>query len=135
LLSVLTIDLLADGLLVRAESQKTATGQWCQLPVETIEAVQRIVVPSEPLLFHPGVKPEQVGRWFRVLLDRSGIFAPKGSGMRFHRLRRSKASYTEVAGGDAQTALQHSARSVTVRYLDPRITGVGRQPWMPKPHF
>jgi integrase len=135
LLSILAVDFLPEqgGLLVRAETQKDREGQWFFLPPNTIAAVQRIVVPSEPLLFHPGVKVEQVGRWFRSILDRSGIYAPKGSGMRWHRVRRSKASYTEAAGGDAQRALGHSARSVTERYLDPRIVGRGRQPWMPVP--
>lgn len=135
LMSLLTVDFLPDqnGLLSRPETEKDDEGGWYFLPPETIKAVQRIVRPEEPLLFHPGVKPETVGRWLRKILDKSGIYAPKGCGMRWHRIRKSKASYTEAAGADAQLALNHSARSVTERYLDPRIVGRKRFPFMPKP--
>ena len=86
-----------------------------------------------PLLFGDSVAVSTVGKWFRKILDRSGIYAPKGSGMRFHRIRKSKASYTESLGGDAQRALGHSSRSVTERYLDPRITQLSRVQYMPRP--
>jgi hypothetical protein len=36
-------------------------------------------------------------------------------------MRRSVASYFKQAGGDATELLDHSARSVTQAYLDPRI--------------
>lgn len=135
LLSIRTIDFLPEshGVHCTAETQKDDEAQWFFLADRTLDALTAIVVPSETLLFHPHVRPEAVGRWFRVILDRSGIHAPKGSGMRFHRLRRSKASYTEAAGGDAQRALGHSSRSVTSRYLDPRIVGQIKQPPMPMP--
>jgi integrase len=134
LLSIRTIDFLPEsgGLYARAETQKNGEGQWFFLPPETIAAVQKIMIPSEPLLFHPGVAPETVGRWFRVLLDQSKIYAPMGCGLRFHRIRKSKASYTELAGGDAQRALGHSCRAVTERYLDPRIVRPPQVAFMPK---
>lgn len=39
----------------------------------------------------------------------------------FHCMRRSFASHLEAAGGDATKTFGHSNRSVTKRYLDPRI--------------
>jgi integrase len=137
LLALRTIDFLPDsgGLHCQAETQKTKEAQWFALSATTIAAIQAIVRPHEPLLFHPGVVSETVGEWLRQILDRSGIYAPQGSGQRWHRLRRSKASYTAAAGGDAQRALAHSAASVTAKYLDPRIAKPPRQPPMPLPEI
>jgi len=105
------------------------------LPYRRIRLGALLVIwsPDRDLLFPRRVTIGTVGRWFRRILDDSGIYAPKGCGMRFHRIRKSKASYTELAGGDAQRALGHSARSVTERYLDPRIVGRAKQPAMPRP--
>jgi len=135
LLLLRSIDMLFDsaGLLCQADTQKDKEAMWFDLPPHVLDAVQAIHDPTRELLFPRDVTIETVGKWFRVILDNSGIYAPKGSGMRFHRIRKSKASYTEANGGDAQKALGHSARSVTERYLDPRIVGRAKQPPMPSP--
>lgn len=54
-----------------------------------------------------------------IILKRAGL--PAGRRDKFHKIRRTTASYYEAAGGDAQTLLDHSSRAVTQRYLDPRI--------------
>jgi len=135
LLSLRSVDLLWDdaGLFCQAETQKDKEALWFPLQPTTLDAIRKVYDPARELLFPREVIPETVGEWFRKILDSSGIYAPKGCGMRFHRLRRSKASYTEVAGGDAQRALGHSSRSVTERYLDARIVGRSNQPAMPLP--
>jgi len=137
LLSILSADFLpqSGGLSCRAETQKNRLGQWFDLPAPTISAIQAVYRPEERLLFHPGVRPETVERWFRQILDRSGIHAPKGCGNCFHRFRRSKASYTEAGGGDAQRALGHSTRAVTERYFDPRIVRPSKAHFMPSVRF
>jgi site-specific recombinase XerD len=54
-----------------------------------------------------------------IILKRAGL--PAGRRDKFHKIRRTTASYYEAAGGDAQTLLDHSSRAVTQKYLDPRI--------------
>jgi integrase len=59
---------------------------------------------------------------FNVVLARAGL--PTDRRSKFHRVRRSVASYFEAAGGDATQLLDHSDRRVTIRsYLDVRICG------------
>ncbi len=121
------------GISCQAETQEDAEGQWFPLPPDTAAAVEPLLAGGRVgLLFPREVAIETIGRWFRRILDGSGIVAPHGSGMRFHRLRRSKASYTKLAGGDATAALGHSTSSVTARYFDPRILGAGMAV-MPRP--
>lgn len=60
--------------------------------------------------------------WVRYtrLLKAAGL--PTDARSKFHRVRRSVASYFEFAGGDATKLLGHTDRKTTVRhYLDPRI--------------
>ena len=138
LLSILTVDVLSDsgGLFCQAEEQKSKEGQWFPLPPDVLRVIETIYLPDREFLFPHDVTAETIGKRFRRILDRSGIYAPKGSGMRFHRLRRSKASYTKALGGDATLALGHSTPSVTERYFDPRITRTAAtMPPMPSPRF
>lgn len=45
---------------------------------------------------------------------------------KFHRIRRTSASYYEAAGGDAQVLLDHSSPALKRKsYIDPRIVGAG----------
>jgi integrase len=135
LMSVRTVDLLWGdaGFFSQADVAKDKEAQWFPLQPATLEAIRAIYDPIREHLFPRSHAISTLGKRFRAILDASGIYAPRGAGMRFHRLRRSKASYTELAGGDAQRALGHSARSVTERYLDPRIVGRTKQPPMPLP--
>ncbi len=136
LLLLTTTDWTANpcGISCQAETQKDREGQWFPLPPDTAAAVEPLLAGGRRgLLFPREVAIETIGRWFRRILDTSGIIAPHGSGMRFHRLRRSKASYTKLAGGDATAALGHSTSSVTARYFDPRICLAGQQNYMPRP--
>jgi len=135
LLLLRSVDVVWDsrGLFCQADTQKDKEAMWFELPAHVLDAIRAIYDPKRTLLFPRVVTIDTVGRWFRRILDRSGIYAPKGCGQRFHRLRRSKASYTEAMGGDATRALGHSDRSVTERYFDPRIVGTAKQPFMPSP--
>jgi integrase len=53
------------------------------------------------------------------ILQRAGL--PKDRRCKFHKIRRTTASYYEAAGGSAQQLLDHSSPKVTKAYLDPRI--------------
>ena len=135
LLLLRSIDVVWDsaGLFCQADTQKDKEAMWFDLPPHVLDAIRAIYEPERELLFPRDVTIDTVGRRFRRILDHSGIYAPKGCGQRFHRIRRSKASYTEAMGGDATRALGHSDRSVTERYFDPRIVGAAKQPFMPSP--
>lgn len=64
-------------------------------------------------------------RW-RILgriLERAGL--PSDRRCKFHRIRKTTASYYEAAGGSAQRLLDHSSPAVTRKYLDPRIVTPG----------
>ena len=54
-----------------------------------------------------------------IILRRAGL--PHGRRDKFHKVRKTTASYYQAAGGSAQQLLDHSSPSVTRRYLDPRI--------------
>lgn len=54
-----------------------------------------------------------------VICKRAGLSDNRRS--KFHRIRKTTASYYQAAGGSAQALLDHSSPAVTRRYLDPRI--------------
>lgn len=57
---------------------------------------------------------------YRSLLRKAGL--PTGRYSGFHRIRRTVASYYDLAGGDASRLLGHRDRRTTAAYLDPRIS-------------
>lgn len=59
--------------------------------------------------------------WTRleIILKRAGL--PHDRKDKFHKIRKTTASYYKAAGGDAQGLLDHANPSTTRRYLDPRI--------------
>jgi integrase len=57
------------------------------------------------------------------ILERAGL--PKDRRCKFHKIRKTTASYYEAAGGSAQRLLDHSSPAVTRKYLDPRIVTQG----------
>jgi integrase len=58
-------------------------------------------------------------RRLEIILERAGL--PHGRRDKFHRIRRTTASYYEAAGGSAQRLLDHSDPATTRKYIDPRI--------------
>lgn len=64
-------------------------------------------------------------RWriLKRILQRAGL--PADRRCKFHRIRKTTASYYEAAGGSAQRLLDHSSPAVTRKYLDPRIVTQG----------
>ncbi len=141
LLSIATRDVLLDqgGFYCQAETQKDREAAWYPLSPDTMELVKKIYDPTRKLLWPLDIKANGLGRRFRRFLERSGIYAPKGACMAFHRIRKSTASYIKAAGGDAQRKLCHSSPSITEHYLDPRIvraaicTDLVAAPLAPKP--
>ncbi|MSR60014.1 MAG: hypothetical protein EXS05_20635 [Planctomycetaceae bacterium] len=60
---------------------------------------------------------------YKRLLKSAGL--PCDRAHKFHALRKSAATWFEIAGGNATELLMHSSRQVTKAYLDPRL--IGRQ--------
>ena len=66
-----------------------------------------------------------------IILRRAGL--PHGRRDKFHRIRRTTASYYAAAGGSAQTLLDHADPATTRAYLDPRIvSGVSASSVIPR---
>jgi integrase len=70
-----------------------------------------------------GRHPTYVYNRLKIILKRAGL--PHGRQDKFHKVRKTTASYYEAAGGSAQRLLDHSSPAVTRRYLDPRIVTPG----------
>ena len=104
LLSVRMGDVLLDqdGLYCQAEQQKDREADWFPLSPATMGLVRLIHDPRRELLWPMDVCPKWLRQQFRDIFKRSGIYAPKGAGMAFHRIRRSTASYIAAAGGEAR---------------------------------
>jgi integrase len=71
--------------------------------------------------------------WTRleIILKRAGL--PHDRKDKFHKIRKSTASYYRAAGGDAQQLLDHANPTTTRRYLDPRIVkGLSAPDVLPK---
>lgn len=113
------VDLDSGWLIVPAEVRKFQTeDKSAELPPSCIEALRAIEQPKRELIF-PFPRCLLYKR-YRQLLKRAGL--PHGRKDKFHRIRRSAASWFEAGGGDATKLLGHSARRVTTTsYLDPRI--------------
>lgn len=127
-LSITHGDLLLDqcGLFCQAEAQKDREADWYPLSPDTIQMVRLIYDPRRKLVWPSNVSLDCLRRRLRRMMDDAAIYAPRGSGMVFHRTRRSCASYVAVAGGNPTRKLGHSSPQITARYLDPRIVRSAR---------
>lgn len=54
-----------------------------------------------------------------IILERAGL--PAGRKDKFHKIRKTTASYYEAGGGSAQWLLDHADPATTRAYLDPRV--------------
>lgn len=96
----------------------------------TQRALRRLqaVAPSETLVFKRGC-PSGLWKAYGRLLSDAGL--PNDRRSKFHRLRRTHATFVHKAGGDATAAMGHSSPEVTWRhYIDPTQL-VRRLPWRP----
>lgn len=113
------VDLVGRWVLCRAETRKgKRADKLYRLAEDTATALRAIRRPFERVFEWPYHRSYL---WYKyaAILRRAGLPADRRS--KFHRLRRTVASNFEAAGGDATALLGHSRRSITERYLDPRI--------------
>lgn len=118
----LTWDFLAsDGwLTIPAEVRKCKReDKLFRLGDDTLAALEAIRQPVRKEIFPWPYSRTYLWRSYAKILRRAGL--PADARSKFHRLRRSAATYYELAGGSAMDLLGHSHRETTKLYLDPRI--------------
>lgn len=90
-----------------------------RLHPKTIDALRPMLRGPESIVFAWPLSVPALYDHYQRILKRAGL--PSDRTCKFHRMRRSTASWYEAAGGNATELLDHSGRKVTQRYLDPRV--------------
>lgn len=112
-------------LLLPAKFQKQKRDQWLPLTDQAIAAIAKIYRPDAPWLFHwpfdRKIDPNfgTLHKHFREIVVAAGLTTEAGT---FHRIRRTRATYGEMASpGSATRDLGHSDPRVTRRYLSQKF--------------
>jgi integrase len=110
-----------DGFVIfRAENRKGRRRDIDRaISPETAQAIAEIAEPRRPKVFPWDKTISTLYNAMDRILRRAGLPANRWS--KFHRIRKTTASYYEAAGGSAQRLLDHTSPVVTRRYLDPRV--------------
>jgi integrase len=90
-----------------------------QISADTVEALRKLSKERDEVFPWPQ-SYTYLWRRFGKILKLAGL--PTDSRCKFHRIRRTVASYAEAAGANATAMLRHSKREITESYLDPRVT-------------
>lgn len=112
-------DIEPQAIVFRAETRKGQRADiYRPIPPECYEAIQAIRTKRK-LVFDWDRSYTLI--WHRLgrICERAGL--PNDRMSKFHRVRKTSASYYKRGGGDPQTLMGHSSPTVTRRYLDPRI--------------
>ena len=125
------IDLESRTILYRAEvrkgSYRDAVGAISRQTAKDLTTLKSLVRGKN--VFSLG-NTATVWRQYTLLLEEAGL--PNDRRSKFHRLRRTHATFVHIAGGDATAALGHSSDAITREsYLDPsQVKRV--MPWRPE---
>lgn len=119
LTSVRWRDIRGNFVTFRAETRKGRRrdlvlefGEETRLALEAIRGDRDLVFPWPNTHTY-------LWRRLSIILERAKL--PSGRRDKFHRIRRTTASYYEAAGCSSQKLLDHASPATTRRYLDPRI--------------
>lgn len=123
LLSIQWEDVATNGIVIRAEGRKGQRRDiWRGISPDCYEAIMAIK-SDRRLVFDwdkcYGMIWYDLGR----ICKRAGL--PNDRMSKFHRVRKTTASYAAAGGLDPQKVMDHASPVTTRRYLDPRIV---RQP-------
>jgi integrase len=114
------VDLDGKWLVMRGENRKMKTrDRGHRLHPDTVNVLRSIQQPERALIFPWHLNPAYLWRVYTEILRDAKLHCDRKH--KFHCLRKSVASYFEAAGGNAQVLMDHSERSVTRHYLDPRV--------------
>lgn len=112
-------DVSPAGILFRAENRKGKTRDiFRPISLEvaaTLEAIRR----DRPEVFAWDRCYTNLWRHLGLICKAAGL--PDDRLSKFHRLRKTHASYAAAAGLDAQRLLDHASPATTKAYLDPRV--------------
>jgi integrase len=119
LLSLEWPDVTPAGVTFRAEGRKGQTRDiYRQISPETAAAIEAIRGPRLRVFDWDRAASSLWGHLGKIL-EAAGL--PNDRYSKFHRIRKTTASYAAAAGLDAQRLLDHASPKTTRGYLDPRV--------------
>lgn len=117
-------DVRGCAVVFRAEARKGGRRDtYRDISVECADALLAIRRGPDDTAIPWDRHPTYIYNRLKIILKRAGL--PCGRRDKFHKVRKTTASYYEAAGGSAQRLLDHSSPAVTRLYLDPRIVKPG----------
>lgn len=120
-------DVRGCNVLFRAEGRKGRRRDILrEISVETADALMAVRRTPEDAAIPWNRTPTYLWARYTRLLKRAGLPADRRS--KFHRIRKTTASFYEAAcgPGSAQRLLDHASASTTRAYLDPRVVSPGK---------
>lgn len=92
-----------------------------EITPQTLEAIEAIKGRSAPddVVFLWDKHDKYIWRRLEIILKRAGLPASRKD--KFHKIRKTTASWSEAGGVSAQRVLDHADPATTRKYLDPRI--------------
>lgn len=115
------LDLRSGWLNVRAEYRKgKREDKAAELHADTLNLLRQFPRREGPIFPWPFCEGTLYNHYKKILAS-AGL--PTDRRSKFHRVRRTVASYFKAAGGNAQELLGHANARTTELYLDPRICG------------
>lgn len=121
-LSLRWSDVHGNLVVFRAESRKGRRRDIARpISSSTAGELDAIREPSRVLVFPWERSLSSIYPRLDRILTRAGL--PRDRRCKFHRVRRTSASFFEAGGGDAQSLLDHASPQMKRHYIDPRIAG------------
>lgn len=112
-------DVTPQGITVRAETRKGGTRDiWRPITLECHAAIEAIR-GDRRYVFEWDRCHTNLWRHLGKICEAAGL--PNDRSSKFHRVRKTHASYAAAAGLDATRLLDHASPKTTRAYLDPRI--------------
>lgn len=124
LLSLEWADVTPEGVIFRAEGRKGHRRDiWRGITPECYAAIQAIKTDDRRLVFCWDRTYGLIWNRLGKICERAGL--PNNRTSKFHRVRKTTASYAQAGGLNAQEVMDHASPITTRRYLDPRIVKQG----------
>lgn len=119
ILSLEWADVSESGITIRAEGRKGQRRDiWRGISPECYAAMSAIRSEGR-LVFDWDRSYGMIWHCLGKILDRAGL--PNDRMSKFHRIRKTTASYAAAGGLDPQRVMDHASPATTRRYIDPRI--------------
>ena len=112
-------DVTSRGIMFRAENRKGSTRDLWRPITQTCHEAIEATRTDRVLVWEWDRCYSNIWRHLGMICRAAGL--PDDRGSKFHRIRKTHASYAAAAGLDAQRLLDHASPKTTRAYLDPRI--------------